>query len=84
VNPDRLAILLGAMRALVLNPGAAAALLHAYDAAGDEIIHGFHAAGFSAEELMALERNLRLLRDALWESRPDDGGPPAPRLKSQR
>ena len=84
MNPDRLAILLGAMRALVLNPGAAATLLHAYDAAGDEIIHGFHAAGFSAEELMALERNLRLLRDALWKSHPDDGAWPAPRLESER
>jgi hypothetical protein len=73
VNPDRFAILLGAIRALVLNPGAASALLPAYGASGAEIIRGFHAAGFSAEELMALERNLRLLRDALWESHPDDG-----------
>jgi hypothetical protein len=84
VNPDRFAILLGAVRALLLNPGAAAALLPAYDSAGEQIIHGFHAAGFSAEELMALERNLRLLRDALWKSHPDDGAQPAPRLKSQK
>ena len=84
MSPDRFAILLGAIRALVLNPGAASALLQAYDAAGHEIINGFHAAGFSAEELMALERSLRLLRDALWESHPDDGGEPAARLKSQR
>ena len=84
MNPDRFAILLGAIRALLLNPGAGSALLPAYDSAGEQIIRGFHAAGFSAEELMALERNLRLLRDALWKSHPDDGAWSAPRLKSHR
>jgi hypothetical protein len=69
VNPDKFAILLGTIRALIVNESAASVLLPLYDAAGEQVLNAFHAAGFSAEELMALERNLRLLRDALGELR---------------
>ncbi len=65
MNPDKFAILLGTIRAVILNESAASVLLPMYDSAGDQVVNAFHAAGFSAEELMALERTLRLLRDAL-------------------
>jgi hypothetical protein len=67
VNPDRLAILLGTIRAVILNKSAAPAVLPAYDAASEQLIQGFNAAGFDAEDLMALERSLALLREALAE-----------------
>ena len=65
MDPDKIAILLGTIRAIILNESATSVLLPTYDSAGDQVLNGFHAAGFSAEELMALERNLVLLRDAL-------------------
>ena len=65
MTPEPLAVLLGTIRAALLNQSAGPAVLPAYDSAGRQLIHGFHAIGFSAEELMALERNLQLLRDAL-------------------
>ena len=65
MDPDKIAILLGIIRALILNESAASVLLPTYDSAGEQLINGFHTAGFSAEELMALERNLVQLRDAL-------------------
>jgi hypothetical protein len=69
MTPEPLAILLGAIRALLLNESARSAVLPAYDAAGAQLIQVFHGEGYSAEELMALERNLQLLRDALREAR---------------
>ena len=68
MTPEPLAILLGTIRALLLNRSAGAAVLPAYDAASEQVIQSFHAAGFTAEELMALERNLALLREALREA----------------
>jgi hypothetical protein len=67
MSPEPLAILLGTVRALLLNKCAGAAVLPAYDAAGQQVVQGFHAAGFSAEELMSLERSLALLREALGD-----------------
>jgi hypothetical protein len=70
MSPEPLAVLLGAIRALISNNGAAPVLLPTYDSAGDQLIRDFHAAGFSAEDLMALERNLARLRELLEAEEP--------------
>jgi len=59
---DQLAILVATVRALILNKAAKPLLLDTYDSAANLVLNRLRDTGFSAEELMQLERNLTRLR----------------------
>lgn len=72
---DQFAILIATVRALILNREAKPLLLETYDSVNDHLLNALRAAGFTAEELMELERNIARLRLALDELRSAAAGP---------
>jgi hypothetical protein len=71
---DQLAILVATARALILNKAATPLLLDTYDSASSTVLNRLRDTGFSAEELMQLERNLARLRTALADLAQGRGG----------